>query len=198
MRRLASVRPTRPALSVACLALATAILVSCAPTAVQRPSAPLPAALDAFDVSGRLSASHGSEGVTANFQWRHQGTRDDLELVSPLGQTIAVLTGDSAGARLQTSDGRVLTAQSWTKLTEQGLGWPLPVDGLTYWIQGVPRPGVPFRTEPDEAGRVAVLHQEGWTILYPAYVAVGDASRPSRITADYPAMELRLAIDRWR
>lgn len=158
----------------------------------------MPPVQTVFEASGRLSARHGSDALAANFHWRHEGERDELELVSPLGQTVALLTGDAANARLQASDGRVLTAGSWTKLTEQGLGWPLPVDGLKYWIQGVARAGVAFSAEAGDDGRAAVLRQDGWTIVYQAYVETGGSYRPSRLTASYPEVELRLAIDQWQ
>jgi len=197
MRRIAR-REMRPAFAALCVALAAAVVAACAPAPLQRPNSALPSALEAFTVSGRLSARHGTEGVTANFEWRHHGAQDDLELVSPLGQTIAILTADRAGARLQTSDGRIHTAESWTKLTAQALGWPLPVDGLTYWIQALPRPDAAYSEEPDEAGRLGVLRQDGWTILYSSYTTVGDDMRPARLVATYPDVELRLAIDHWQ
>jgi outer membrane lipoprotein LolB len=176
-------------------------LVGCAPTALQR--APAEATLlpvqAAFEASGRLSAKHGTEGLAANFQWRHESARDELELVSPLGQTIAVLTGDGAGVRLQAADGRVLTAGNWTALTEQGLGWPLPVDGLKYWMQGAARVGAPFTSEAGADGRAAVLRQDGWTIVYQGYRETPSAGwRPSQMTLSYPEVDLRLAIDRWQ
>jgi outer membrane lipoprotein LolB len=162
-------------------------------------AATVPAVRDVFDASGRLSARRGTDALAASFEWRHAGQRDELELVSPLGQTIALLTGDGSGARLQASDGRVLSASSWTMLTQQGLGWPLPVEGLASWIQGAPHAGAPFTTEAGDGGRVSVLRQDGWTIVYQAYApAEGNTWRPSRLTASYPDVELRLAIDRWR
>jgi outer membrane lipoprotein LolB len=177
------------------------LLGGCASPAPQPPgsAAALPSIQEAFEAAGRLSARHGDAALAANFQWRHAQERDELELVSPLGQTIAVLTGDGSGARLQGSDGRTLSAENWTKLTQQGLGWPLPVDGLKYWIQGAPRAGAAFTTEAGEQGRIAVLRQDGWTIVYQTYVqTTTDVWRPSRMTATYPEVELRLAIDRWQ
>jgi len=184
----------------ACLAAVALVLGACAPVALKPTSAvKLPPAQDAFEVSGRLSARHGAQALAANFQWRHAGERDELELSSPLGQTIALLSGDGKAARLQSSDGRVLTAQSWSKLTEEGLGWPLPVDGLKYWIQGAARKDSAFTAEAGDNGRASVLRQEGWTIVYQTYVEVsGGVWRPSRLTADYPEVELRLVIDRWQ
>jgi outer membrane lipoprotein LolB len=176
-------------------------LAACAPAALVRVpvQAALPPAQGAFETAGRLSARHGAEALAANFQWRHAGERDELELASPLGQTIAVLTGDRTNVRLQAADGRVLSAGSWIALTEQGLGWPLPVDGLKYWIQGTARVGTPFTAEAGEDGRAAVLRQDGWTIVYQAYTQTSaEIWRPSRMTASYPEVELRLAIDRWQ
>src|SRR5208283_5419652 len=114
-----------------------ALLSGCAPTALEHagPSVALPAALPAFELAGRLSVRHGSDAAAASFHWWHAQERDELELASPLGQTVALLSGDSSQVRLQTADGRVSTAGDWGALTEQGLGWPLPVLGLSFWIQ---------------------------------------------------------------
>jgi outer membrane lipoprotein LolB len=146
-----------------------------------------------------LSARHGGDALTVNFRWHHASRRDELELASPLGQTVAVLSGDASNVRLQAADGRVLTASDWSALTVQGLGWPLPVDGLAFWIQGAPRPGSAFGTETGDDGRVALLRQDGWTIVYHAYTqAATSGSRPARMTLSYPDVELRIAVDSWQ
>jgi outer membrane lipoprotein LolB len=178
-----------------------AVLGACAPVALDRASglgAP-PAPQSSFDVAGRLSARHGGDALTANFRWRHASQRDELELASPLGQTVALLSGDASNVRLQAADGRVSTASDWSALTAQGLGWPLPVDGLAFWIQGAPRPGSAFSTETGDDGRVALLRQDGWTIVYHAYTqAVAPDWRPARMTLSYPDVELRIAVDSWQ
>ena len=178
-----------------------ALLTACAPLALERASdlGTSPASQASFDVAGRLSARHGDDALTANFRWRHASGRDELELASPLGQMMALLSGDASNVRLQTADGRVSTASDWSALTAQGLGWPLPVDGLAFWIQGTPRPGSAFGTETGEDGRVALLRQDGWTILYHAYTQVTATDwRPTRMTLSYPDVELRIAVDLWR
>jgi len=175
-------------------------LGACAPLALERPapSAAFPPAT-AFDVSGRLSVRHGSDALAASFGWQHARQRDELELTSPLGQTLAVLSGDSEQVQLRASDGRVLTAADWTALTERGLGWPLPVEGLASWIQGASRPGTTFSVETGADGRPALLRQDGWTIVYQDYMQTDAHTwRPSRLTLSYPDVELRIAIDRWQ
>jgi outer membrane lipoprotein LolB len=178
-----------------------ALLGACVPTPLQRaaPDVAPPAAQAAFDVAGRMSVRHGSAALAASFRWSHADERDELELASPLGQTVALLSGDASQVRLQAADGGVSTADGWGELTERGLGWPLPVQGLAFWIQGDARPGTPFSVEAGDDGRVAVLSQDGWTIVYQSYAQTADGAwRPSRLTLSYPEVELRIAIDRWQ
>jgi len=183
-------------------AIALAALIGgCVPVALERVGGVVTATAPqtSFDVAGRLSARHGDDALTANFRWRHASGRDELELASPLGQMVALLSGDVSNVRLQTADGRVSTASDWSALTAQGLGWPLPVDGLAFWIQGTPRPGSAFGTETGEDGRVALLRQDGWTIVYHAYTQAAAADwRPTRMTLSYPDVELRIAVDHWQ
>jgi len=186
--------------AAAAQAIAVAALCGgCVPATLERAGdvvAP-PAPQASFEAAGRLSARHGDDALTANFRWRHASGRDELELASPLGQMVALLSGDASSVRLQTADGRVSTASAWSALTTQGLGWPLPVDGLAFWIQGAPRPGSAFSTEAGDDGRVALLRQDGWTIVYHAYTQAADG-RPARMTLSYPDVELRIAVDRWQ
>jgi len=181
-------------------ALALAALSACVPTAIDRQrEASLPPVEPSFELTGRLSARHGEEAFAGSFRWRHDGERDELSLASPTGQTVALLSGDPQGVQLQAANGRSETAGSWTALTERGLGWRLPVDGLAFWIQGAPRNGAPFAVEAGEDGRASVLRQDGWTIVYQAYAPAADTvARPSRLTLSYPDVELRLAVDSWR
>jgi outer membrane lipoprotein LolB len=181
--------------------LLVVVLVACTPTSLRQDAGAvkMPTPESTFDVAGRLSARHGADAFSANFRWRHSNERDELEFASPLGQTVAILSGDAQGVQLRGADGRVVTAGDWVALTERGLGWRLPVDGLASWIQGAPRSGTAFTVESGEDGRAAVLRQDGWTIVYLDYASGENAlSRPSRMTLSYPDVELRLAVDSWQ
>jgi len=158
-------------------AAGAALLCACTPAMIGQPApASAVAARASFELTGRLSARHGDRALAAGFHWTHEGERDELDLNSPLGQTIARLSGDASGVRLQDSDGRIETASDWSALTMRALGWPLPVEGLAFWIQGLPRGGAP-----------AAVERGGDGVL-----------RPQRLTLDYPDVELRIAVDSWR
>jgi outer membrane lipoprotein LolB len=162
------------------------------------PSAPPVALLDRdtpFTVEGRIAAKHAGEGLVARFAWRHEPPDDAIELATPLGTTMATLEASPRGARATLSDGRVFEDADADRLAARTLGLPLPVSGLAWWLRAAPRPGVEHAIERDARGRVAVLRQGGWAIVY-AYPD-DDARRPSRLDARFPDLEVRIAIEAW-
>ncbi len=174
--------------------VAACLLAGCAAAPVVAPPI-VPLASDAqFAIDGRMSARRGKEGATANFTWRHAPPRDELVVTTPLGQALAEISGDRSTSRfeLRLADGRREEAPGWAALTERALGAPVPVEGLASWIRGLPRAGAPFTAEPDSAGRVTVLRQDGWDILY-AY-ADDSAREPSRLQLTQADLEIRIVV----
>ncbi|TMH33474.1 MAG: outer membrane lipoprotein LolB [Betaproteobacteria bacterium] len=165
----------------------------------QHPPVTFAAARNAFDVTGRLSLRKGSEALTGSFHWQHQPENDQIDLVSPTGQTLARLRGSRDFASLQMADGRIETAANWDALTARELDWSLPVSGLAFWIQGVPRPGSTFAAETESGDEPKLLRQDGWTILYQAFAPDNQGvARPARMVLSYPEVELRMAVDAWQ
>ncbi len=187
-------------LAAATAAVATLVLASCATQPAVAPQQGFDAALveAPFTAGGRLSARHGADAVAVQFRWRHAPPRDELVVMSPLGQTLAELTGDASAQRVEvrTSDGRQDSAADWTTLTARVLGFPLPVAGLAAWLRAMPRPGAPYTIEPDRDGRAGVLRQDGWEIVYDYPDAA--ALRPSRLRVSYPEFEIRIVVDTWQ
>lgn len=190
----------RRAFFVAVAVALAALAAGCAQTPVVTSSVErAPPFVDApFVAEGRLSARHGSDAVAVEFKWRHAPPRDELTVSTPLGQTVAELTGDaSAGVvEVRTADGRSDSAADWSALTRRALGFPLPLGGLAAWVRAAPRAGAPYTIEKAPDGRISVLRQEGWEIVYD--YPDGAASRPSRLRISYPEFEIRVVIDGWR
>src|SRR5450631_4867296 len=108
------------------------VLAACAGLAPEQSESPVvfPPTRASFEAAGRMSIRHGADALTANFRWRHDSDRDEIDLASPLGQTVARLSGGRDGVALRTADGQVATGPDWAALTAQSLDWSLPVDGL--------------------------------------------------------------------
>ena len=97
------------------------------------------------------------------------------------------------------SDGRVESGPTWRALTEKAFGVTIPVDGLASWIRALPRPTARYSVERDASGRVSLLRQDGWEVVY-AY-ADDAVARPFRVTLHYPCaepIEVRVVVDRWQ
>ena len=150
-----------------------------------------------FVISGRMSARRGDSGVAGAFTWTHDAKHDAIDLATPLGQTIAQLEGGARGVSVRLQDGRTEIAATWRELTERAFGVVIPVDGLSAWVRGAPRPGAEATVERDTAARVSLLRQDGWEVSF-AYA--DDASRrPSRVNLSYPGappVEVRVIVDR--
>jgi outer membrane lipoprotein LolB len=177
-------------------ALALAALAGCATVAPVSP--PIAVEIEsAFDVSGRLSARHGSDGVTVNFTWAHAPGEDRFEVATPLGQIVARLSGDERGVRVERPGEATREFADWSALTRNVFGVAIPVDGLAAWIQGVPVANAGFDLEHDASGRALVLRQQGWYIVY-AYPDDSVSARPLRLVMRYPdsePIEVRIVVD---
>jgi len=181
------------------VALLAVVVAACASLPPPQRVADAPDTADVpVSIAGRLSARRGDAGVAGGFTWTHDAAGDSIDLATPLGQTLARLTGDAQGVSVLLQDGRVERASSWRELTERTFGVTIPVDGLAAWIRAVPRAGAPFSVERDSQGRVSLIRQDAWEIVY-AYP--DDASgRPSRVVLTLPGgvpVDVRVAVDRF-
>ena len=161
------------------IVLLSLLLSACAttPSVVQRP-----AAVDAHRLYGP------GRGVVA--------ASDEVLLLAPLGQVVARITSGTQGVTLE-AEGKTHVAQDAETLTQDLLGWQLPLSGLRYWIAALPAPGDESRREHDAAGRLSVLYQHGWTIRYTRYAGEGRDALPLRLSMRRAGMEVRVLIDEW-
>lgn len=153
-------------------------------------------ALDAFSIEGRFALRQQDKSYAGRLTWRHAGASsegDEVLLASPFGQGLAQITSDAAGARLETSDGKVYAASDSEQLTRDVLGYPLPLARLADWLRGRGR-GEFAR---DAAGRPLRLLDADWRIDY-EYDSDAAQALPSRLFAQRSdGVELRLRVDAW-
>jgi outer membrane biogenesis lipoprotein LolB len=82
-------------------------------------------------------------------------------LQSPFGQTLANARRVPDGtASLVLADGRTLSAGSLDALLEQAIGWPLPVERLTDWLDD----RFELVLARDSAGQITSATDSGWQI----------------------------------
>src|SRR6185436_12921277 len=92
---------------------------------------------------------------------------DEMLLTTPMGQGVARLVRTEGEITLTTQDGREHKAADAESLTEQVLGFRVPIVGLADWVRGRPARDpapAPTRQTADSAGRLTELEQAGWRI----------------------------------
>jgi len=139
---------------------------------------------------------YGSEAASGRITWQHDAASDDLLFSSPLGQGVARIVWRNAVASLTTADQKQYEASDVETLTEQVLGWRLPLAGMPDWVRGRAAPGAPAQTQLDGSQRLSELRQSGWLVEFLDYA--GERGLPSRLRLSRQDMELRLVIDQWR
>ncbi|MCB6182516.1 lipoprotein insertase outer membrane protein LolB [Leeia sp. TBRC 13508] len=148
-----------------------------------------------FETNGRLGIKHDDQSDQVQVYWKHGSKGDWVRLEGPLGQTVATLANTPSNTILVTSD-KTWEAKDPESLTEEVLGWQLPLTGLRNWILG----------RPDDVSRsgafqfssidgVSTLEQAGWTIRY---LSIDSANNlPKKINLSRESLQIRIVIDEW-
>lgn len=191
-----------------CLSLLFLLLAGCAATPVAPPLPPAAdpqqawhehqrqlAAVDHWQLGGRIAIRTENEAWQASVDWQQQGESYVIQLVGPLGQGSLRLQGD--GRLVSLSDGEnTLVDEDAETLLQRQMGWRVPVAALRYWALGLPAPGA-AEQELDPAGLLARLRQSGWNIEFRDYTRRGELLLPGRLFINNHRAQVRLVVDRW-
>ncbi|HUL65675.1 MAG TPA: outer membrane lipoprotein LolB [Burkholderiaceae bacterium] len=153
-----------------------------------------------FSVVASLAGKR--ENGSGRFKLAVESNSIVLDLETPLGSTLARVEVDSRGARLTApsdSGPREVHGADAEALTNEALGWPLPVAGFRDWIEGRPVPTKPSTDRTTGAGKA--FEQDGWTISVLERFEQGRGA-PRRLLLERPetpqpapAISLRLVLD---
>lgn len=139
-------------------------------------------AINNFQISGLVNIKNTKQNqfITAQFIWTQNNNKTSIELYGPMGLDATYLSLDLAlehqGAILITPDHKKYQADNAEQIMEEILGWSVPVNGLRYWIFGVPEnfknlntPASPEKHSLNSSGFLKTLNQDSWEINYLAY-----------------------------
>lgn len=181
------------------LMFAAVSLGGCATSGVMPASAPalrtLPP-LERFGLEGRLQVRDGERSAAVGLDWQHEPVRDEWLFTGPLGQGLARIEADAAGARMRLADGQRSEAASAGELAEALLGVSAPFGALSGWVTARPAATAQIRGL-DSLGRPLQLVDQGWIIDYLEYAGDAPDSPPRKIDVQRGDTRLRLIVDSW-
>jgi len=165
--------------------------------------------VSAWKIQGRLAMRSDDEGWQATVYWARDGDQQRIDLAGPLGRGHLRLVQDSHGAELRDADQRTWRANNAEQLLYRTTGWRVPLDGLNYWVLGLPVPEAAASEELDSRGRLKKLVQSGWDIRFLEYTRYGSFDLPSKLfmkrqaaatetgSAKDATLEVRLIVEHW-
>lgn len=151
-----------------------------------------------FAIDGRISVTRAAERSQASIVWQHfAGTRDEIDIYSPVGAQLAKLSSSPDGAQLDTAEHAPIIAPSAEDLSARIFGSPLPLHGMPEWVLGRAA-GRPVSVERDSVGRFEYLAEAGWVVRYLEYESGDAAALPRAIDLERGDLRVRLRVDEWR
>ncbi len=173
-------------------------------------TAAAPGYKESIAINGRISVQYEQgdrpQSLHGSFIWVQTPKELNLELLSPLGQTVATINVKPGISTLVQSGRAPQVAPDVDQLAAQSLGWPLPVSGMRQWLQGTGTnaAGKTFTAKPGEDYE-SFSTRDGWRVVYANWQSDPDSgeTRPKRIdmtrdTEQAGKVSIRIAVDSWK
>ncbi|WP_240914314.1 lipoprotein insertase outer membrane protein LolB [Microbulbifer sp. SH-1] len=141
------------------------------------------AALQRWEAKGKLGVRSPKENGSANLTWQQASGNYRIHLSGPLGAGATMISGSPTGVSLQRGNDPAVFASNPAQLTEEIMGWPLPVSEMFYWVRGLVAPGAVSGEQRNAQGQLLRLQQAGWQLDFGGYQSVGPYQLPTRIKA---------------
>lgn len=151
-----------------------------------------------WEFNGRIAVQIEQQNWFANLFWQQQNAHYRIKVSGPMGQGAAHLEGDEQGVKLIKSDKTEHHALNAEELLANHLGWQIPINGLLYWIKGLPNLSDITLNQLDSAGHLIKLSQDNWNINFENYVKVNSLELPKRLILERPAIIVKIIIEQWR
>jgi outer membrane lipoprotein LolB len=152
---------------------------------------------NSLELSGRFVAKTPSESFPGRFYLRKQGNALVLELSSPFGQSMARFsqTAERSTAWVAQPSPRELQGGSLEMLSEQLLGWPVPVATLAQWLVDLQNQTTkPHASAPRSDGHWTLTVQDWFESEWPARPRLMHLTNPPTAS---PHIDLRLIVENW-
>ena len=155
-------------------------------------------AIQSWNIRGRISVKTPHDSGTATLSWKQQFTDYEMRVIAPFGQGTYTLKGYANGVVMHGPNNETLTADSPEELMAQGFGWSVHLEGLKYWVRGIPEPGVKYSDLTlDENGRMSRLRQSGFDVSIQRYTMDATGALPEKIFIEGDNIELKMIIQSW-
>ena len=166
------------------------------------PSGPLDAAVlaaqETWELRGRVAVNAHGRSEQAKLRWRQEGPLAAVELSGPWGMGAEQL-------RIVGEDVRLLSDGGWIPMCVEELSVDAlellcasaPLGSLSFWLRGLPDPGLPHTESPPAGGSARQFQQAGWLVSVSTLQRSGDLAVPRRLHISGPGATMKVVITDW-
>lgn len=141
------------------------------------------ARMSQWRLQSKVGIQFKEESAAFNLTWLQKNNGQyEMSILNPLTSgVVAQLNGSDTAVTLQ-ANGKTYQAANAEHLLQNQLGVALPLQGMQYWIRGIPAPNIPIaQVKLDTQGRPEILQQAGWQIEYSGWQGNGWQALPEKI-----------------
>lgn len=151
--------------------------------------------IDQFTLNARV-ASGGIFGIKGNLIWRQRDEEFDMSVAGPFGVGAVKLSGTPQLVTVTSKSGSSVTPDPERYLHDR-LGWTFPVEGLRYWVLGLPSPFTDAEIQVNDSGLLEALDQDQWALSFDEYQTAGRWQLPRKFVAENSEVKIKIVIDQW-
>ncbi len=150
-----------------------------------------------FSMKGRIAVITNQKNASARLAWEHSNHTDNVDIYSPLGGKVANIIKTPEHVTFKDNK-QTLTANDTESLTQETLGFRLPLSGLSYWALGKPsNQSIANAMTWDNDGKTKTLLQDGWNIEYNDYLTHEGYTLPRKVSLSNDLISIKLIVDNW-
>ena len=155
-------------------------------------------AIQSWNIKGRMAVKNEKESGTVTLLWNQFLSNYELRFIAPLGQGTYILTGSPGGVAMKGPKNKTMRAETPEQLLRDELGWDVHLNGLRYWIRGLPEPDMKYsKLLLDNKGRLTNIEQSGFNVSVSRYTEQGSVSLPEKLTIKSDKIQLKVVIQNW-
>ncbi|OQX12342.1 MAG: outer membrane lipoprotein LolB [Thiothrix lacustris] len=141
------------------------------------------ARMSSWRLQGKVGVQFQEQSASFTMSWLQTGNDQyEMNIKNPLtGAIVAYLKGERSEVVMQ-ANGKTYKDSNAERLLQAQLGVSLPLDGMKYWVRGIPAPDSPVQqVKLDALGRPELLQQSGWQVEYSGWKGTDWKALPERI-----------------
>lgn len=155
------------------------------------------ARLESWTLRGRIGIRTADDASSGNLSWNQYRRTFDAQIDGPLGVGGVRLVGSPDAVTLSGSKVETVTVSDPEVELWRQTGLQVPIEGLRYWLLGIPISGAPAALTLNDDQVAEVIEQSGWTIRYEEYRRWSVNLLPRRVVAQSGDTRLTIIVRDW-